>query len=430
MKQISLFQIIVLGVFVAGVIVAIIVIATTKASEGQNAIGEVNMWGSLDTRTFNTYLAALNNSISDKSLRLRINYSEKDSNTIENELLEAIAEGRAPDIMLLPLSSVFSYYNRLWPIPYDYYPERQFLDTFVEGAELFKFNAGIAAMPFTADPMVMYWNRDIFTNAGLPLPPAYWNDFPGLSKILTKKDDELNIIQSLVALGEYRNIDNAKDIISLMLLQQGNPIISFNGGGTSVIERTDAGNTLSFFVSFANPTSQIYSWNRALPIAKEYFLQGKLGIYLGYASEAKELRSKNPNLNFDVALLPQLQNATRKITYSRLYGVGILKSSARIEDALKTILLLVEADSMSLWTANSGMPPVRRDLLTVSPPDKFSSLLYNSVLLSRGWLDPKPVETNAIFFNLIENITAGKQGVAEALRRASSEMTGIIPRIY
>lgn len=40
----------------------------------------------------------------------------------------------------------------------------------------------IIAFPLTIDPLVMYWNRDILSNAGIVKPPAYWDEIYSIVK--------------------------------------------------------------------------------------------------------------------------------------------------------------------------------------------------------------------------------------------------------
>jgi len=430
MKNLNKFQVIVIAIFALGIIGGVAVLALTRAGVSEGGLGQVSMWGPFDTAQFNSFVAGANTKIADPLSRVKISYTQKDPLTFENELLEAIAEGRAPDLIMLPHESILSYYNRVLLLPYTAYPEGTFLDSFVEGAELFKFPGGIAALPFAIDPMVMYWNRDIFTNAGVSVPPSTWESFPALSKLISKRDENFNISQSLVAFGEYRNVENAKEMLSLLLLQRGNPIMALRGGAVvPTITNPDVPNAISFFTAFADPTNEVYSWNRALPQDKDHFLLGKLALYFGYASEAKDLRSKNPNLNFDVALLPQLESAPRKVTYGRMYGVAVLKSTPRASDALATLVALVTPDAASTWVTVSGMAPIRRDVLLERPTDRLGSISYDSALLARGWLEPKPALADMVFSNLIDSITAGKQRITEAVNRASQELEAAVAGI-
>ena len=55
--------------------------------------------------------------------------------------------------------------------------ERDFKNTYIEEGELYLAANGILGLPITVDPMVMYWNRDIFSSAAIAAPPSYWDEF-------------------------------------------------------------------------------------------------------------------------------------------------------------------------------------------------------------------------------------------------------------
>ena len=52
-------------------------------------------------------------------------------------------------------------------------------------------------------------------------------------------------------------------------------------------------------------------------------------MYFGFASGLPDLRLKNPNLNFDVAM-PQTKDYTKNITFGRMVGLAIPRNSQKI----------------------------------------------------------------------------------------------------
>ncbi len=63
--------------------------------------------------------------------------------------------------------------------------------------------------------------------------------------------------------------------------------------------------TADFYTRFARPDNTLYSWNRSFSSDRDRFVSGDLALYFGYGSEGKELERLNPNLNFDIAEVPQ-----------------------------------------------------------------------------------------------------------------------------
>src|SRR3989338_7385655 len=152
--------------------------------------GEVTLWGTLPARLLEAPLAALNAQNEDL---FSVRYVEKKAATFDTELVEALASGTGPDMILLPHELIVLHENKVFPIPYASFSARAFRDSFIEEGELYLRDDGIVALPFSIDPFVMYWNRDIFPDAGRTAPPAEWSEFLTLAPTITKKDAVLNI---------------------------------------------------------------------------------------------------------------------------------------------------------------------------------------------------------------------------------------------
>lgn len=419
MAKLTKFQIIVLAIFSAGILIGLGSLALVKNNGGTATADPVVVWGVWSKGTFDGFLAAVNN---DRSTPLSVTYVQKEQSAFEKELTEELALGKGPDAILVPQEMLLTFENKLVTIPYTSFTARDFKDSFIEQAELYLRNDGIVGIPFAIDPMVMYWNRDTFTNAGLATYPKIWDDYVDLTKKLNQKDVNANIRKSAVALGEFANISNARDIFSLILLQSGNPITSnkesiLGGPGLEMTTRS-----LSFFNTFSNPSSPAYSWNRSLPLSRNFFLSGNLATYFGYASEVRDLREKNPNLNYDVAPMPQPKDAKIKVNYGRMYGFSIVKSTKNPGNTLATIFELTTPTSQNILVSQTYLPPIRRDLIAQGNNDPYLAIFYNAALVSKGWLDPDPYASARLFQTLSESVTSGRSTVTQAINDAHTEL--------
>lgn len=419
MEGMSKFQLISLFVFGFFIVVGVAIFALGGLSEEAD-VSAATVWGTMDSKVFEGALASTglyqNKSIS-------ITYVQKNSSSFDQELLEALATGTGPDIFFLTNESVIKHRAKILPIPYESYPARNFLDNFIEAGEVFLAPDGVLALPFSIDPMVMYWNRDLFSNAGLATPPRFWSGFYDLSNLITKKDSNLNVTISSAPLGEFANISNAFDIVGLLFMQAGSPIVrtgSADGLIQSAINQPPlaAERALSFFTEFANPLKPYYSWNRSLPLSKNLFLSGGLATYFGFASELADLRLKNPNLNFDVAAIPQTKDAARVTTIADITGLAISKNSPNIAGAYNIAVLLTSQQMIDTFSKATNLPPVRRDSLSSKPAESYLSVFYDAAVQAKSWLVPDAVKTPAIFKEMVESVTGGRDTVSEAVVRA------------
>jgi maltose-binding protein MalE len=427
----SNFKIILTAVFAVCFVVGIILFATFRAGAGQTT-ANLTVWGVIPTDAFQ---AAYKNSSVAKNKYITVNYVKKDPATFDSDFVEALADGAGPDVVVLREDSLFKNSNKLFVIPYKSFPEGDFKSEFVQEGQMFLTAAGVSAVPLMIDPMVMYWNRDIFSNNFVSQPPQYWDyNFYNLVNTMTKKDSSANIMQSAVAFGGYDNITDAKEIISLLLLQAGTPIVDYSNGSYSSVLNSQLGkaiapgqSALDFYTQFSNPTSASYSWNSSLPSSQNFFLSGDLAMYFGFASEISDIQQKNPNLNFDVTGVPQITGDT-KIDFAHMYASAIVKQSKNTAADFALVTALSEPAAQTALSAVTNLPPVRNDLLSEKPTDDYRAVFYDSAIISRGWVDPDTVATAGIFRDMINGINSGQSGVSEALDGVSQQIDSLLQK--
>lgn len=430
MGNFNTFQLILLGAFVALAAVGIFVFAFFAGTGGES-YNRVVIWGTMDRQTMERFLSPLK---ADNRALQDVAYIEKNPETYNAELVEALAAGRGPDLFMLPHEDIARHEDKIIPIPFGSYSERDFKDTFIEQGELYLVNDGILGLPFMVDPLVMYWNRDIFSQEGLAQPPRFWDEFFTLSERLTERDQTNNITRATVAFGEYSNVNNAKELISALLMQSGTPLTQRNQEGEIQIVLRDrfdfttppAEAALRFYTEFSNPIKTVYSWNRSFSSAREEFLSGDLAIYFGFASEVLEIQDLNPNLNFDIAAFPQSRDSGDILTFGHMTAFAIPSQSSNVQGAFRTAQALTSASALDNLSNLNGLPPVRRDLLVDIPSDAYRTITFSSALIARGWFDPERNESNVVFRDMIESITSGRERISAAAAIADNQLENLL----
>jgi len=423
------FQIAVIGIFIFFIVFGVVVFAG-YGGKNLDSAGPVVIWGTVDKNIMNELLSELkmeNDAFSE------LKYREISEENFDVELAEALASGGGPDVFLLSQYSILKHKNKIFPIPYESYSARDFKDKFVEEGELYLTEEGVLGLPFIIDPLVMYWNRDIFSRNRISTYPKKWEEFFNLSQLITEKNQNLDILTSFVSFGEFRNVNHAKEIISTLIMQAGSPITLRSGDEVDVVFAQDnerksrnlSREAVDFFIQFSNPTKSVYTWNRSLPNSQKFFLSGDLAVYFGFASELESLRVKNPNLNFDVAPVPQAGNDSN-FTFGRMYALSIAKNSRNIPGSFRAIKGLTSNLMLRKLSEFNNLPPVSRDLLSVRPTSPYMDVFYKSAVSSRAWLDPEPQGTSEIFKNMVETIISGKEKTLNAIMDAGAEMELLI----
>lgn len=422
------FQLILLIVFIVAAVFGLLVFSgLIPIGSNNNAVvtGSVVLWG---TESSSALAAPLEN-FSKANPTLVIRYVQKDPATFDQNLLEALAAGTGPDTFILPDDLIVHYKNKITPIPFTSMPQATFQNTFASAGQIYVNSAGILALPLAIDPLVMYYNRSMFDANGIVNPPATWDDVQSLVPLLTKKDKDNKLTSSAVALGQYVNVAHAKDLVSMLFMQAGNPIIRESGGflastlgGTGTTASAPLGPVLSFYTNFADPLNPLYSWNRSLQNSIDAFSAEKLAIYFGYASELSTLSAKNPNENFYVAPMPQIKNSNFKVTFGHTYGIAISSSTKSPTVAFTVAGILANGPFAGEFANALLIAPARRDLLAAKPTDAYFPIFYNSALFAKTWLDPLPTDTNDIFKNMVENVLSNNLSADSSVLDASNKL--------
>jgi spermidine/putrescine-binding protein len=402
--------------------------------------GKVLMWGTVSKQVVAQFLITATS----EDQTYSITYIEKTPETYENDLVQAFASGTGPDLFMITPDMFWRQKDKIFEIPYSSYPLATYTGTYMDVAKTYLTPTGILAFPVFIDPMIGYWNKDIFASVGLATAPKEWKEFPALSEKISIVADDYTIERSAFALGEYINIDHAKEILSLLILQTGDPITHVDAAGKlaldlgmqgSSVQKDGAAIALDFFGQFANPIQKkTYSWNKNFTSDKEQFLSGDLAYYLGFSSEITAMRRANPNLNFDITFVPQANVNGNKATVGKLYGIAISKQSKNQPLAYYALGDMVTPDKNGKFLAAATqagvmIAPARRDMLPNDPANVYAGIFYQSALVSKTWIDPNAQLTSDIFRDMVSDLQSGKSNAAGAIGTARTKISAYLKTV-
>ena len=282
--------------------------------------------------------------------------------------------------------------------------------------------------------MVLYWNKELFNTHAIAGPPLTWDETLEFSKKITKQDVSRAITVSGIAFGRANNIPLFRDIIALLLLQQGSDIadekdlVVFGGGDrTGGTERNPAQSVLRFYTDFSNPGRDTYTWNPALPKPEEHFVKGSLGMMLEYASRYGNIKEKAPHLAFDVAKVPQLSTDSIPVTVAQVPAIVVSAQAKQKEIAAwQFALWLTEEERITDYVEALNVAPARRDILRKDINHEFWPLLKSSALQSKWIRDPIPKETHTIIREMIESVASAQLTISEAVSQANLKIKKVL----
>lgn len=425
-----MFQVILLCVFGASAIAGVLIFALAVGKGSGDTIGQVTIWGTLDENAFTEVLRTSTDS--DPSL-LGVTYVQKDVDSYLTEITNALASGKGPDLFIVRQDYALSQESRVWSIPFTELPRTDFEARFADATEPFITPQNILGVPILIDPLVLYWNKDMLNTAGYARAPQYWDEVQDMAQKITKLTETGTILKATIPFGQYRNVNNAKEILTMLVMQAGGQITTRDSDGVLQAELAPSQSTvaqaslaaLRFFTEFADPAKPSYSWNASLPEARKAFIAGDLALYIGLSSEKPLIAAANPNLNYSIAAVPQRRSASASINAGYTYAFMVPRTSKNPNGARAVEYKLAAPEVALLISQTFGMPSARRDILS-KPFTSDLNEFNKQAILVRSWTDPDPARTSEIFRAMIEDTVSGSLLLGEAVQRADRQIATLL----
>lgn len=419
--KIGKLQIIITVIAVAAGVFAVLVFSGVipgySGSGSKNKIS-LTMWGTISEKALQSTLIDLRTS----KYNIEISYQKKNPATFEEDFIDALARRVGPDLIIFPSEMILPEKNKLQIIPFETVGERLFMDTFADGTELLLTENGAAGLPILIDPVVLYWNKDVFRNKSIADSPKTWNEFLTTSQTLTESDGAGNILRSGSALGIESNIAHFKEIISLLVLQTGSPIVDPK---THRINFDGMKEALRFYAEFSDPQKFSYSWAKSMPQSEDAFLKESLAMYFGFGSEYPSIQEKNPHLNFDISEAPQILNGKLSLTYGKFYSVGITSQAKNFAGAFSAVQALASKEQAAKMSEGAFMAPARRDLLKEGTTNAPLQTIFKQAIKFRSWLDVNYEKTSEIFAGMVKSVYTRAKTEEQATRDAKDQLDAL-----
>lgn len=413
---------ILLGVGLFATLLAVLIFSgkIQVGSKESKPQGEVNVWGTLPETGMNSVIQQFNPQA--KTYAVRYRYIPEA--TFAQQLLEGLANGTGPDMILTSYQTILSQQARIQPYPIGSFGEKAYNDMYVDGASVLFTAQGALAFPVSVDPMVLFYNRTLLSKRGIAYPPAYWDEVVKITPELVLRNGDV-FKETSIPLGAP-NSPYAKDIIMTIIAQLGQvPVVQIpmQGGGiynnvlinSPVAEGGEVlplSTAVRFFTQFADPGQGAYSWNQLQGNASDVFVGEKLAMYIGYAGELGTLRARNPRAQFEMTYLPQTRGYNTFATGMRMYALATLKNSKNMQASFVTQAQFAGAGVSPAIAAVAGSYPALR---SYAANPNVDPVLTKSMLVARGWYDSHEKESTAYFETMISDIISYRKGVTEAV---------------
>jgi multiple sugar transport system substrate-binding protein len=365
-----------------------------------------------------------------KHSNVTIQYTKKNIENYEADLLNALAAGNGPDIYSVNNTWVPRYMDKIVAAPDKTFIEKTYRETFVDAMsnDLIRDHK-IYGTAMWVDSLGLYYNKDLMGTAGIATPPKTWADLAADTRKITRQDADGYFSRSGVAIGTNKNVNRGVDVIYLLMLQAG--VIPWTSDGRSpqfantIYKNGQSINpgqqAVEFYTSFANPNSANYTWNEDSDYSIDAFANGRAAYLYGYAYTRALINSKAPNLNYDAAPVPQNNLTDPTVNYSSYYAEVVSKQSKVSDWAWDFLKFATSKEALETYYKGDKEPSSRRDLIEKQSSDPEMGVFAHANLTGKTFYKADESKFDAIMADMIDNINLRSQPVDQALPRAQSQ---------
>lgn len=392
----------------------------------------IEVWGVFDDST--VYSQLINEFKKQAAYsHITVNYHKQNIVTYEQDLIDALAAGRGPDVFMIHNTWLPKHQNKLAAASETLITARRYGEIYPEVAtQDFILDNKVYAFPLSIDTLALFYNADLFNTVGIALPPATWAEFNSDVSKLTKLDAKNNILQAGAALGTSKNVNRSTDILAALMMQSGSKMVS-DDKSTAALDQMRSGlsgsgpglRALKFYTNFATPGLKVYTWNKDQHYSIDAFAEGKAAMMLNYQYQIASLRAKAPHLNFEIAALPQISTTSgAQVNFANYWALAVSKSSVKQTASWQFITWLAQKENSKKYLDLTGKPAARRDLIEEQQiSSSVNSIFAKQALSAKSWWEADYLAIENILAEMIENVVAGQQTPNDALSTANRQIT-------
>lgn len=412
---------------IAGILLLAVVLILTGVMPGKRTpkagITYLELWGTDSKKVWEKTIDKFRS-----MYPIEVTYKRLDPTSYETDLINALAAGTGPDILMVDNNWLLKHETKIAPVPEEKLSFATFQDLFPQTAvQDFVLQGKVYALPLYVDTLILAYNRNFFDQGGITAPPVTWTEVETDIPIL-KKMDGANIERAAFALGgTSANVSNAPDLLNLFVMQSGVKMVNDDLDG--VLFNKDAGRS-SFvrYISYANPNlPAVYTWNNSFKRDVELFAEGRVAGIFVYSSQLDEIRTKNALVNVGVAAMPQVSSEIT-INYPDYFGLAVA-NSAENQGAAWDFVIFATTDQTSVerYLQDTSLPPALRSVIDIHKDDTGKDgILARQALTARSWLQPDEVSVRNAFNAAIGAVLDGSLNTQQSFNRLSSQIKDLL----
>ncbi len=350
-----------------------------NSATNQNYKVDLEIWGLFDDS--DVFSKAIQEYKKRNSKVVMITYKKMSVDSYENNLRDALATGKGPDIFVIHHTWLDKHIDKLEPAPPEilaangkkaaFLNPRIIEDSFPDVVRKdFIKDSKVYALPLSVDSLALYYNKDLLNQAGISQPPKNWEEFDDIVQKITKVDSFGNIILSGAAMGASSDrpenpgggkINRATDILTLLMMQAGTEMYDYERNiarfaefpaSFSEKDKAPGQMALEYYTKFSDLSSAQYCWNAQMHNSIDAFIEGKTAMMINYSWIIPRIENKAPKLNFGTALVPQNKDQNGKgvaINFANYWGLAVSKNKIMTTEEGKMAVATNEQRIAEAW---------------------------------------------------------------------------------
>ncbi|MEU9889420.1 ABC transporter substrate-binding protein [Sphaerisporangium sp. NPDC051011] len=344
------------------------------------------------------------------------------------KLLPSLGSGTGPDISAMDTAQIPQYAARdvFQPLDDAYGPQGVDPNVLVRSAvDATVFKGKKYGVPMNFTTLKLYWNKDMFRQAGLDpeKPPANWDEFGDYAKKLTKDTDgDGKPEQYGLAIADHATIA----MWPILFWQNGGGVVSEDGRTATLddpatieaakhwVDLVTKGKIAPVGLNGADADKLFQSKKAAMEIVGPWMTTG----------------FKQAGIDFGIAMPPAGPKAQVTLGTSVAFTLSSRAAGQKKQAAQDFFSYWNSKESQKYWSVNSGFPPNRTDLTADDLKDNpYSALFGQDADKSRFYLAgvqefQKVNET--IFEPALQRVLNGKGDIEQVFAQADKDIQVVL----
>lgn len=381
--------------------------------------------------------------LANRGVDVNVVYEQLDKYNYEDVLLTDMINRQSPNLFMMLNTWLPKYAQRIVAMPEGIMTMDEFEKYFPRVAQEDLVAEGkIYSLPLYVDTLALFYNKDMFYNAGYIQPPATWSEFTDYVTKLTIKGEGGKLERLGAAVGGAEKVDRSQDILMLLVMQNNLKSNKNPSGNLVSFQTPEAVRAVTYYTDFADPRKKAYTWDYAQQMYSiDAFTAEKAAMSINYSYQIANIQEKTSGaLNYGVAPVPQ-QYPNDKINYAYYWTPVVAKDADCTREEGMTvscetmawdfISFIAQEENAALYLEKTNRPAANL-LLAEKQAGVVGSKLApfaQQVLTARSWKNIDNGKNDETLQDMIDSIVTPEARFKVELEDAMEEARNVIKEL-